>query len=220
MHWFGIAFIGSVAGAMLLGILIQLGTILRQPRRKDLVEVPALILVMIGSAGCFAHALSCAGAFNWLPPSFEWPIGYASGILTMPDGTHVVPHEPSGRVQIYDRDWHFLRGWRVEAYGGVFKLLPAADGNIEVLTARGDHRYRFRPNGELIASDVYPPEDYSSFPDRGTSAFVPTPIWLWVFSDPFYSWCAAVVGGILLGVSYHKTGRMSRVNSSPTPSNE
>ena len=33
---------------------------------------------------------------NWLPTSFEWPVGYTGGVVSTAEGLHVVPHTPSG----------------------------------------------------------------------------------------------------------------------------
>src|SRR5579863_4024374 len=62
----------------------------------------AATLVIIGAIGFFGAALSASGGLNWLPNSFEWPVGYASGVVSTRDDLFVVPHTPSGRVQVYD----------------------------------------------------------------------------------------------------------------------
>ena len=76
-------------------------------------------LLLIGVTGFLGAGFSSAGGLNWLPSSFEWPVGSVDGVVTTKDGLHVVPHTPSGRIQIYDSGWHFTRGWRVDAGGGV-----------------------------------------------------------------------------------------------------
>jgi hypothetical protein len=70
----------------------------------------------------------------------------------MADGKYVVPLVSPGRVQLYDPQWHFLRGWHVDAEGGDFKVRCSLDGLIEVLTARGNHHYIFNELGELISA--------------------------------------------------------------------
>src|ERR1700746_137699 len=78
-------------------------------------------LVMIGAAGFFVIGLSGAGILK-TPSSFEWPAGYVKGIAGMADGTYIVPLVPPGRVQLYDHEWKFLRGWNVNASGGAFTV--------------------------------------------------------------------------------------------------
>lgn len=201
MHFFGIAIIGLLGSAVILGVLYNLLEILRKPRSNKFVTGLASALIIIGALGFFGAGLSCAGGLDWLPPSFEWPVGYASGVVAMPDGTHVVPHFPSGRIQVYDRNWHFQRGWRVDALGGEFKLLAASSDVVHVIPSRGNLRYVYRLSGELVSSRDFSRSDYESFPVDGKSCIVPTPFWLWTFSSPIYSWCAFALGGVLLGLA-------------------
>jgi hypothetical protein len=92
----------------------------RADRFKWIVGV-MYFFVLIGASGFFAAALSAVGIFK-LPSSREWPAGYVSGVVTTPDGKYIVPLVPSGRVQLYDSQWHFIRGWNVDAGGGDFKV--------------------------------------------------------------------------------------------------
>jgi hypothetical protein len=150
------------------------------------------LLILIGAGGFFAAALSAVGILN-LPTSLEWPAGYVRGVVTAEDGKYVVPLIPSGRVQLYDAQWHFIRGWNVDAEGGDFKVQCSPDGKIEVFTARGEHHYSFTEDGDLIASTTSLPEDFSASP-QGQAVVVPTSPLLWVFSSPFLSWGVALIG--------------------------
>jgi len=149
------------------------------------------LLILIGAAGFFAAAFSAMGIIR-LPTSYEWPAGYVSGVVTAADGKHIVPLMPSGRFQIYDPKWHFIRGWNVNAGGGNFKVGLSPDGVIEVFTARGEHHYSFTQGGQLISSETFS-EPYSSLPE-GESVVVPTSPLLWIFSSPFLSWGLALFG--------------------------
>jgi hypothetical protein len=151
-------------------------------------------LILIGASGFFAAALSAGGVLK-LPTSREWPAGYVSGVVTAPDGKYIVPLVPSGRVQLYDPQWHFIRGWNVDAGGGDFKVQYSPDGLIEVFTARGARHYSFTEDGHLVAPARILPETFSSLP-RGETVVVPTPPLLWIFSSPFLSMGAVVIGSI------------------------
>jgi hypothetical protein len=150
------------------------------------------LLVLVGAGGFFAAALSATGIIR-LPSSYEWPAGYVRGVVTTADGKHIVPLMPSGRLKIYDSQWHFIRGWNVDAGGGDFKVQCSSNGMIEVFAARGEHHYSFAQDGHLIASESLP-EPFSSLPDDGQSVVVPTSPLLWIFSSPFLSWGVALVG--------------------------
>ena len=159
------------------------------------------MLLAIGGLGFFGAAFSAVGGLNGLPPGFEWPIGHASGVIVTRNGDHVVPHAPSGRIQIYDRDWKFIRGWHIEAGGGAFHIRMTDDDQIEAVTARGRMRYHYSSEGALLSQEKFDSQNYPGFSDAGVSADVPTHWWLWVFTNPFHSWLVGAVGMILLAIS-------------------
>ena len=149
-------------------------------------------LVLVGAIGFFGAGMSAVG-FLKFPNSFEWPAGNVCGVKTTADGKHVVPLVPSGRVQIYDANWRFLRGWHVGAHGGDFKVDCPAPGRIDVYTGRGLHHYSYTESGELIAATTYP-EGLGPLQCSGCCEVVPTSPLGWVFTSPFLSWGAIVAG--------------------------
>ncbi len=155
-------------------------------------------LAVIGGLGFLGAAFSAAGGLRWLPADFEWPMGFANGVLTTLDGKFVVPHTTTGRIQVYDPDWKFVTGWFVNAGGGTFKLGLKGRNNIEVITARRQMRYLYTIHGSLLVSETYKPLTYSDFPTSGTSVVVPTRWWLWTFTTPFFSWIVGAVGMALI----------------------
>jgi len=164
------------------------------------------IFVIVGALGFFGSFISASGGLNWLPPSFEWPVGRATGVVSTKDHFFVVPHTPSGRVQVYDRNWKFVRGWHVDAGGGTFQLKTSETGQVEVITSRGEWHYIFDLSGKLLSKQHYSPVSYAALEKEGQSHLVPTAPWLWVFSSPFYSWLSAIAGlGLFIAV-----GKLSR----------
>lgn len=160
--------------------------------RFKLIAWVMYLLILTGAGGFFAAALSAVGIVN-LPTSREWPAGYVRGVVTAEDGIYIVPLIPSGRVQLYDPQWHFIRGWNVDAGGGDFKVQCSPDRKIEVFTASGEHHYSFTEDGYLIALTTTMPEDFSALP-QGQAVVVPTSPLLWAFSSPFLSWAVALIG--------------------------
>jgi|GEM_PF-6048753 len=163
-------------------------------KHKNLLEIIAYLLIVIGGVGFFGSALSATGDLNWLPPSFEWPIGHTDNAAKTQDGFYVVPHTSSGRIQIYDTYLKFLRGWNVDAHGGTYKISISEENLINVYTARGNWHFLFNLQGDMISKKKYGPESYSSFPDSDISLDIPTNIFLLVFSHPFISWFFAAIG--------------------------
>ena len=158
-------------------------------------------MLVIGVCGFFGSGLSAMGGLNWLPSSFEWPVGYARGVVTTSDNQNIVPHTESGRIQVYDPHWNFVTGWPIDALAGIFKLEVADDDRIHVITARGRWHYVFEIDGTLASKETYAPATYDSFPDNGKSIVVATAPWLWPFSNPLISWFVGAIGmGILVFV--------------------
>lgn len=156
--------------------------------------------IAIGGLGFFGTGLSATGELQWLSDTFEWPVGSAEGVLITSDGTHIVPHTDSGRIQIYDEDLNFLRGWSIDAAGGVFQLYPAGDGDFYIYTARGSRKYHYDIYGTLLTWENYSPGSYSRFAGAGHDVRIPTPFYLLVFSSTLYSWFVAVIGFGLLAI--------------------
>lgn len=156
-------------------------------------------IMVIGIGGFEAQWLQSSGDLN-LPDSFQWPAGNVEGIANLGDGTHVVPMVDQARIQLYDANWHFLRGWNVytHTYGKSFVVEALPGGSIKMLT--GDlYTYVFSADGQVLR------EEHSHVPGdkigeiiypHGESIEVPTPLFLLVFSNPFYCWGISLLGGI------------------------
>lgn len=154
------------------------------------------LLLCVGGIGFFGTILSATGGLDWLPKSVQWPVGYATGVIRTDDGLFVVPLKPAWRVQIYDQDWNFLRGWHVDAGArSWFGVASPAPNRIYVFT--GGQQLVYSIDGDLISRTSCEPESYSGSLDEGVSRFVPTAPWLIVFSHPFISLAIAFIGGIM-----------------------
>jgi hypothetical protein len=156
-------------------------------------------LIIMGTMGWFGSSLSAVGGLNWLPRTWEWPVGTANGVITMPDGTHVVPHVFSGRVQIYDAHWKFLRGWAIGSWGGDFRVTPSGADRFDVMKARSDWLDTYRLSGEHVARAKLE-RYYWTFPRYGERLCVPTAPWLLVFSGHMTTWLMYVLGLATLAI--------------------
>ncbi|HEX3232232.1 MAG TPA: hypothetical protein VHQ95_24860 [Pyrinomonadaceae bacterium] len=165
------------------------------------------ILLATGGVAFFSTMLASLGV---IPASFEWPVGRADQIIQMQDGLHAVTHTPSGRIQVYDPAWHFVRAWNVDAAGGVFKAKLTPTGLLEVWTSRGQKRFLFAPDGRLVEAGSYSPSSYSDFLEDGAPGYVSTPFPLWIFAHPFVAWLVGVIGMAMLATSDSKRFKFKR----------
>lgn len=203
-------FITLFVGFWLVWIVLAARAMGREFKLADRFKWIAVVipfLIVVGISGFLATALSAAGVLD-LPPSREWPAGYVRGVVTAADGKYIVPLPPAGRVQLYDPQWHFIRGWNVDAGGGDFKVEYSPNGLIEVFTQRGAFHYSFTEDGSLISTAGILPESFDSLP-CGESVLVPTSPLLWVFSSPWLSWGTALIGIIGLTILMKSTAHCS-----------
>lgn len=63
-----------------------------------------------------------SGGLSFVSGSFEWPLLSTAGAVENARGMRFVPMIAPGRIQVYDREGEFLRGWFLPASGGGFKL--------------------------------------------------------------------------------------------------
>jgi hypothetical protein len=174
----------------------------KSKRLKHGLAMTGLALMVYGMLGISLPIMSASGSLNWLPPSFEWPIGYADGIITMPNGIHVVPHQFSGRVQVYDSEWQFLRGWNVDASLGAFKLQALDEKSFDVITARLRTVYTHSINGELIYAGGYSVgKTYLSFTGSSDSRWIQTTLLLLVFTNFFVALLVTALGIVIGGLA-------------------
>lgn len=193
---FGILFLLGFVASGLIVIFSQKGFTF-----KSVVNRVAGTLQIIGALGFFA-AFTFASA-NIAGVKFEWPIGTTSSAYPHIDDSYIVLHQPSGRVQIYDNTLKYIRGWGVNSYGGTFNLLPAEDDTFFIYTARGDMKYLYNLEGELLSSEKYT----TSFPfnrEHLEKLSIPTPFYLWGFTHPLKAWLLMVLGIILLQITDRK----------------
>jgi hypothetical protein len=165
----------------------------KTPRSRLLLIVSG-VLTLVGGESFFAPSLLLSGVVQ---PSanFDWPAGFVSGVVQTPDNLWVVPEISPGRVQVYDSNWHFLRGWQVKSFGKKFRIACNSAGTIGVFTAQGTF---FTENG-LQTADFFREEDVSdtSGSTSGTkSLLVPTRLWLMPLADPVAAWTLAAFGGL------------------------
>ena len=200
-HSPGALYIVLVSALWFVGLAFRIVRCLKNGGRTRWLGASGWIVVMIGGSGFFAPFLLEEGVFK--PSSaLQWPAGYVNGVATTPDGKYVVPLTAPERVQLYDSQWRFIRGWQVDG-GGDFKVEATPEGTVEVFTARGLQHYSFTQDGVPILptrSGEGADDNYLSLPPKGNFIAVPTSRWLWVFSSPFLCGVVIAVGMAVVAI--------------------
>ena len=186
-----------------------------------------IALTLCGAVGWFGAVLKCAGLFD-LPGNIEVPLGDLEGIAVDADGNIYCGTPFWQRVQVYDQEGSFIRGWSVDAGGGMFRIRTDKDGYIHAATARGGMHYTYRPDGTLV-SEAEEPELLGTFQaysivaddgsrydicspnlfpnivktdENGQSRRVVGPRWhLWLIQGPFPAFILFAVGVLMLAAS-------------------
>jgi hypothetical protein len=190
-----VAFIGAA-------VLYLAEAIRQQPERSTAtvtIGIAGLMLLAYGIIAFFGAFLSATGGLPWSSENTAIPMWHVDGAVIDADGMIYCPSTPWGRVQLYDRDKRFVRGWTVNAFGGTFRLHIDRDNHLEVATVRRRMLYVFDRQGRLLSSASYEPRSDSDFDGwRGTTVTIPTPLYLLPFTHPFFAWATALVGMVML----------------------
>jgi hypothetical protein len=93
------------------------------------------------------------------------PLARPTDLAVAPDGTLYVALD-AGRVQVYDAEGRYLRGWRLDRGAGPSRLRIAAPGRIEVATSGSARLHAFDAEGRLLGSV----EDAGAFARFGAEA--------------------------------------------------
>lgn len=165
---------------------------------KAIINLVASACLVVGAIGSFGPSLSANAGLSY-PNKFEWPIGKTDSALKHPSGLFVVSHQPTGRIQIYDENLNFIRGWSVKTGRGIFQLHPLDESTFYAYVARGSMRYQFDLNGTLVSSYKY--DDSYPYPEKSNqliSVTIPTPVYLLLFAYPSLSFFVGACGMFLL----------------------
>ena len=165
-------------------------------RRRLGLGFTASAFLVVGFGIFLGSVMSAYGGLNWLPKTFEWPISGSTRALVLAGGERVVPHEPTSRIQIYGADHSFMRGWAIDAEGGMFVLAPSDDSSFYVYTARGKMKYKYDVLGnQLLAERYTTPYPYSNNAHR--SVELQPRLFLWPFTHPFFGIVIGFIGMFL-----------------------
>lgn len=197
----GLLFVGTFV-ALAIDTLIDKSRKLSRPRR--VLRFCTACAVSYGGLAFLSSALAAVGGLPFWA-SREWPAGYAGGVVRDSAGRYIVPQSYSGRIQVYDHQRRFVRGWFVPSGGGALTVRVISGDRIEASTARKQGRFLYSGDGTLVESGTYAPRSYPDMePTHSEWVRFPTPLFLWPFSNPFIAWGLGLLGMIGLGFAEGK----------------
>jgi hypothetical protein len=174
----------------------------------------------------FVSFAICGSRWSWLA-EWELPVGNESSFVVDSQGRIYWGLFALARIQVYDRDGRFLRGWAAGTYGKPFEIIVDESDRIFVNVNRGatiraferDGTYvgrwtaaellkvKMRPNQRSLAGDRYDLGPWSTFrptiikcPASGNRVVVQPSALLSLFGVPLPSWpmaLAAIATGVL-----------------------
>ncbi len=209
-------------------LFVMLGSVLLRIRKlvteigKDrnpglvVVGVLGLLMVVCGFLGFVGSSMLSSGLGKHLPGDLELPVERRAEALLDSRKNAYVPLEGKSRMQVYDGNGKFLRGWHYETFGGSAKLWLIGDTVIKVATARKQKLFFYSTRGELLESEDYLPLKYDAFAKPSFSTLErDTPLPLLPFATIAGSWMVGFLGMLLVGGSEYLQKSLRKNKRSP-----
>ncbi len=187
------------------GVSIALAALLDRSRRMTRAR---RILRFLGGCGICLSGLASFGqalASRRTMPFFissEWPVGCAWGVVRDSAGRYVVPQPYINRVQIYDAQRRYLRGWFLP-YPIQLTTLHLLDGDRIEVFARYGERLVYSEDGVLLESGRSSTEYYNAAMQSAHAERVcmPTPLLLWPLTSPLIAVVILLMGVLAVAMA-------------------
>ncbi|MGL1956504.1 MAG: hypothetical protein OCD00_04210, partial [Colwellia sp.] len=151
-------------------------------------------LITIGLMGWFAPLLITIKLSEWIPNSLEWPVGTSDNAIILKNNRYVIGHEPTNRIQFYDKNLEFEHGFFVNSASKGIRVISNDSDNFYVYQFSGNILYHFDYDGNLIEKGKYLDKDY---PNKGSlEVTIPNSIILEPFTSPVKAWLLILLIGV------------------------
>src|SRR5258708_1584085 len=100
MKYISIVMVSAMLVVWLFLAASEFLTAMKHHSLRRVITFFAATFIAIGAIGFFGSALAAMGAFNWLPSSFEWPVGHAHGVVSTKAHYFLLPYTPSWIGQV------------------------------------------------------------------------------------------------------------------------
>ena len=133
----------------------------KKRRRKEPLFLIGSFLVLVGFTGFLSGFFSAFGLLSWIPGNIKFPLADVKGIDINRDGKLFVASGFYSRIQMYNPQGEFVRGWFLTHIGGGAIKIRINDNNeVEVAGLRGDAVEVFDESGRLLKYKKYDDVDF------------------------------------------------------------
>ena len=167
---------------------------------RGLLNLIAVLMLLSGFVGSFGLSM----ASNWIPSTFELPVGNSRNVIVTNNNNYIVPLSDSGKIQVYNNNKELIKAWYVDTNGSPFKLLPVGDNIFKVVAVGigGEFFLYYDITGKQLSSE----EAYSISKNQDRAriedtVYFPTPFYLLPYTGFVRSFIIAVLGIILLTIN-------------------
>lgn len=149
-----IAIIALAAVPIAVILILLLGKGITRTRWCAAMACSVMLLVLSGGLFMFRDVAGIPFSIRkaLFPSRSRFPLAWLGGISVSDSGTIYVSIQQYGRVQAYDKNGEFQRGWFVDSGGGLFDMWVDEGDLIHVRTVRTDKHLVFDPEGKLVKS--------------------------------------------------------------------
>jgi len=111
--------------------------------------------ILFGSLPVLLHLLMNFHIVRFSDPKSELPLMPPVSLAVAKEGTFYVGLQWWGRIQLYDADGRFLRGFPIESGGGIFHMGFDDLGKLYAYVARGNTRITFGSDGKPVDEENF-----------------------------------------------------------------
>jgi hypothetical protein len=165
-------FCGGFLCVLIFGFIPEIRK--HKTKTKKAVAAVSVTLFFLGFMGFFGGFLAASRMLNWIPEGFEFPLADIKSIDVDEQGRLYTASGFYNRIQIYDANGEFLRGWSVRGFtGGKIKMRIINKYEVEIASSGDKKIYVFEENGNLLRFTDFSKDRsfYYSFEHNGRQVF-------------------------------------------------
>jgi hypothetical protein len=128
----------------------------KKGKGNEILSFICSLLVLIGFTAFLSGFFAALGLLAWMPETIEFPLAHVADIDISRKGNLFVASQFYSRIQVYDPEGHFIRGWFLsDTGGGSLQIKVNDEDEIDIAILKSDKIDTFDSNGRLLNSKIY-----------------------------------------------------------------